>query len=1351
MSCISDKNKAVLEAFKQTEEMMNGFDDTLDNGTEASQLRMRRKALIAEKIKLEKVMATKSANILYLQKSLSDLDVGSLEHTRVSKEVSDLKKDLDPNYMYSDSKDLEYINERINGKEYIKTVAAKEAATLARVIGNAFKKGVELLNKKTGLVSNTVDEVYSDNLFKSMKVQQGKNPDINGMYAGVEINGKKNNTTMKQEELLKHLAIEIDGNSFNNELDLDSDLVAMVDNLYTGEDGQGGFRETLWESLSPYIDNMTPGKQGHFPALNMLLEFGEKQYSKNGKEYYDVKLNDYVGKAVVVSAVQGLVRNTDGIYTVKDRDEDLAFDDNVDIGTLGANLGKEVMKNLGVKEASNVDTDARVFARLESSFGSLAVDVLVKGGYLESPYTMDNKAGASVNIDDYMANVSESNMPQRMEDINGYNRHLMLTGDGILRKYAKPPKDANQRELLDSLRDTSDVFDIVYGEADALRSFPGSEPKEPSKSIGVKGRDAPGVQVAATSILANQGMKFNSGLDELLPLLSSEENKNKLTEKLLGKDLAKYRTAFAAGNEKLLEELTYDEKNSLEGKLQQIGNVIGDFEAFLKDNDKEGVYYQDWFVAVQDRLHVGTTGLNYMADKHMVRWTMSPKAWTEDENGKVFTASSKRLDATIKKFSDDTNDGLFLDITKEEMEDWATADAIVQAFEGATIAGEKVQGVDKEHPRYALVMARKILDTKVNTLRKQILNADHLGHAALAVANVKRYQDSTDRFESDIYGEVDGKTNGVFHRLYQFGDKEFAKSFGALVGATGKDSKTLREAHKEETRATDVYVKVGIDFTRYLNDLVEAHSWIAPYVSAVEIDQDDVTQLEKELWSNVRKDVKDPTMISMYGAGLNGLYNKFLENVAAEVAKDARRNPEGFVKGLRDSKVYGARDIAKGIQAEVGNSTVEDLLGTYDSSMAELFGDMIKQEGDFDNKSFAGFSSVFETHFKGQFDLNKNVTDLLGSTYKAVSKLMQAEVDKVLETNKSGALNKRFLKDLMDKYKPLLPGVEGFGAAVDLGDNKLYLYKIKKGDDGVDAGIDVVDLPFYEPGYDGSKKNAYAGGIKSLNSDRFLLSGPGVSAGPILVQSLDSANLSMVVVEAQATYGMTVMPMHDAIIRPPRMVDTSNMFNRAGHEVNTSISYLDNIIAELKGVRATLSSVYNKPLPDLTKATKNVEAITFDDGLSTLIASKLDNDQMREDIKKMEAEAGFYIAQMDGTPGTVYTADGNSASFSTKEQVATLQARLIDEDSREELFEAHKTRIANDEDVSLLYTSNKMDSDIVTEQTKKGILGTLDALSETKAGKKALTELLVKALDKPIGKSYNLDILIKEFKKGCNL
>jgi arginine deiminase len=124
---------------------------------------------------------------------------------------------------------------------------------------------------------------------------------------------------------------------------------------------------------------------------------------------------------------------------------------------------------------------------------------------------------------------------------------------------------------------------------------------------------------------------------------------------------------------------------------------------------------------------------------------------------------------------------------------------------------------------------------------------------------------------------------------------------------------------------------------------------------------------------------------------------------------------------------------------------------------------------------------------------------------------------------------------------------------------------------------------------------------------------------------------------------------------------------------------------------------------------------------------------------------------MDGTPGTVYIADGKSASFSTKEQVVSLQTRLINEDSREELFVAHRSRLANGEDVSLLYTSNMMDTDVVTKEVKEGVLGALEVLASTTAGEKELTRILVEALDKDKEKSYNLDTLINEFKKGCGL
>lgn len=1218
-----------------------------------------------------------------------------------------------------------------------KSAESNEAKGLLGVLSRAFGVGVKTINAKRDATKVIADDVYSNNLFSSMSVHNKDTGEYeNGMYTGKQVNG--NSTTLVGDELLKHIEVELGAGRFDDELDMTDPVVAAVDKLYM--DGDEGFRKYLWEAIEPYaaeIDGkdgvMVPSKQGHLPVLNMLATF-----NKDGME-----LNDYVGRAVVVSAIQGLVNNSQGIYTIKVNNKDVevetesAVDSSaVDIGVLGSDIGKLMMKNMGIKEASNEDTNALVYARLESSFGSLGVDILVRAGYLENPYKMYNSAGESVSI--------ARNWKDNLQELNTYNTHLMgsmLSGKNVLYKYAKPPKGEDSRELLNELIDMSTAFDSVYGEdLGARRSYPAMEPKNPSKSVGVRGRDVPGAQLASTTILANQGMKFNSGLEELLPLMQSVEGRDKIVSKLLGKELARYKNAFVSGNESLLQELTYDQKKELEGKLQQITNVVGDFDSFLKDSDRDGTYYQDWFVAVQDRLHVGTTGLNYMADKHMARWVFSPEAWTKNADGSDYTVSKKGLDSTIEKFLYG-DDSMFADITDKEMEYWAVADAIVQAFEGATIDGKKVQGVDKEHPRYSLDMARKILDSDVKVLRKQIMESDHIGHAALAVANVRKYQEGDGEFASDIYGEVDGKTNGVFHRLYQFGDKQFAKEFGSLVGVTGKSSKTLREQHSEEERAEDTYVKVGKDFSKYLGDLVGSVGWVGKFVSNAAMQGDDMAKLTKEKWSALRKDVKNPTMISMYGAGLKGLYMSFLDGVAAEVGKKAKTDPKGFEAELVKAGVHNAENLVKQIQWEVSYTSTKDLLNNPNSGMSMLFGSMLDTylPNNEKGESFNKFSNVFNKHFEKQFELNNNITSLMEATYRTVSTMMQKDIDKQAATGK-GMLNRKFLQGLMEKYKSLLPGMEGFGTAVSVGDNKLYFYKNKRSENSLDAGLDAKELPFYMPNYDGSTNGSQWAGIKTLNSDRFILSGPGVSFGPIGVQSLDSANLSLVVVEAQAKYGMTVMPMHDAIIRPPHMVATSMMFNRAGHEVNTSISYLENVITELESVQKVLKNVYSMEVLPISKYKK------FAKGMEILAADKISNDELRQTMQKMDV----YVAQMDGVPGSVYKVDGGAA-FSSKEQVVNLQTMLVDEVSRQELMDRHKERLDAGEEVSLFDTANSLMETRVTKEASDELISMLENLGDTAGSKRELINIMAKVLEVEGKTAYNLDKLIKEFKEGCGL
>jgi hypothetical protein len=860
--------------------------------------------------------------------------------------------------------------------------------------------------------------------------------------------------------------------------------------------------------------------------------------------------------------------------------------------------------------------------------------------------------------------------------------------------------------------------------------MPSREPGRAAKKVENKNRDVPGAQQVATEILANQGMKMNSGWAEIRNVLKGD--RLEVMRKLVGGNLAGYVEAYMAKDTGRLGTLTFDERQQLEGKMIQVKNILDDLDMYetMYDADSE-VVYQDWFSAVQDRMHLGTTSLNYMEDKNIVRWLLSPETWSKNEDGSDYTVNKDEFDNAINKLMT-IEDKDYLGLTEKQMEYWAMADAIVQAFEGAIIDGNKVQGVDKEHPKYSLEMAKVILNASLEDLRGQILESSHMGHAALAVANIERYQQAQGEFFVDLYGEVDGKTNGVFHRLYQFGDMAFLKEFGGLVGVSiDKDSqgKTLREHHEKDKRAVDVYVKVGIDFVKYTSDLAKTVPWLKGYIRDVaEEMQDDVKLLGKDLWSAVRVDVKDPTMVSMYGAGIESLYDKFMVNLAEKVAGDIIRDPSKLGVELEP-------EYLDNLKGEVSKRSVKELL-FVNSALNGLFSehgllpDLTNEEGSKkDLESYQGFAEVFNKHFARQFEIGNAVTTAYGTLFKTVAKRIQKDINnKRLEGE--GLVNRHFLDGLMKEYKNLLPGVAGIGVSYENGDSKLYFYKERKEGSSVDGSLSITLMPVYGPkevnGKAATDKQKELLGFRSLGDSSFVLSSPGASPGPIMVHSLDSGNLALLVIEAQAMYGMTVMPMHDALIRPPRLQGTSRMFNRIGHELNTSFSYLENIITELEEVNRVLKGVYNEFEVNIEKP------------LGILKEALEDNLAMRGMLSKSEVS----ISQMDGVPGSAYL-DVDSAAFSSKEDIENLQKALLDEETRDELMKGVKGS-----GKSLLKVSKEMVKGQETTEKKEGIIGLIETLRATTEGKRALMQELRNVLGKKEG---TFEELFDLFKKGCGL
>lgn len=1133
------------------------------------------------------------------------------------------------------------------------------------------------------------------------------------------------------------------------------------------------------------LNNITGSLKGGMMPLNFLFDLEVDHVNGTVK----IELNDNAGLALAVGALQALATNSQGIYTpslIRDENGELQAENPVDVGALGARIAAEVTKNLGIKEARNEEALGKVMSNLETGFGGIGVALLGELGFIEdvTKYNVISTKGEVKKLPinglfknkeegepDYTVTQSKQEYPTRWKflesELNphvyvGHSTKEVTSKNGkthkvkstIAVKYAMAPIGANKIELLKLVRGFDSLANMAYGKMEGRNpDFPTAKPKLPSNKVHRFDRDVPPVQHRATSLLSQQAMKFNSGMQEIYEEFAHDK---KALKKKLGWMSEDEILGELDENGNRTSEYSKDDQEKYLGKSLQIDNIVEDLFEFY-ETVGDGVSFQEWFTAKQDRIHVKNTLINYMEDKHLVRWLFSPEGWNVDpKTGEVYTRNRKKLEDLMDKAG--MTEEHYLEV---DLEDWMFINSVVQAFEGAIIDSEIVEGVDKEHPDYTLRMAKKILNTDVEELRDAALRKEgiaHIGHAALAIKNIERYQSTKGDFISDLYGEVDGKTNGVFHRLYQFGSTDFLKRYGDLVGVSlSKElkGKTLREQHDREGkfRADDTYSMVGKLFTSKAPMMINK----APILKGLinEIDPTEVEAMAKDTWSKLRGDVKDSTMISMYGAGVTSLFEKFVINTGKKAAQKIMKGGEGL-------NLPEWADIEQ-LKREVSQYTVEELLyGNRDSMFGRLFYEVaITDEGRFAEDSlFSLFASVFEESFKEQMDLNADLNAISNALFNAVGQIINNDIE---ELRRKGKINKYNIEQVIKKYKHLLPNVSQFGHGLDveIRDDKLYFYKTR-GDSRssvIDTQAKLEDKAVYQVEIRGGKlqERDIIAGVKSLEVDRFMLVAPGASAGPIQIHSLDSNNLSLTLLESYAEHGVMPMPMHDAIIIPPFMYSTIKSFNRAGHEINTSFSYLENLEESFAQI---IVELWRRNITPTMR--KNNKTVPVSDEVRKLDSYIHTNREVRKLLLESEKNGVLTVAQMDGIPGTAFVAgESETASFSNKEQRINLLRMINDEDSFAELVKKHRERLDNGVDTSLWATANSMAgltskkevSDKDTELDKQYNIARLeeaskilDNLGTTVAGAKELTSLLQNVLG---SKSTELEELKKEFIEGC--
>lgn len=981
----------------------------------------------------------------------------------------------------------------------------------------------------------------------------------------------------------------------------------------------------------------------------------------------------------VVAAMQGaayeyLVQEASSIYEINPKDEDVA-------------------KQFGIDE--NVEP--------------ALMDLMAEGGVTLK------LAGAAVGAKVY------KNLGLQIENVKEREAVIMQLGmtalQGVDEKYLKNYRmDVSQidslkarkidmiiagPELMSGLKDIREVnesFEKAFNvEIDKERNYTELAPTKDRKVLlhNAEYQEAPKDHTETVNKLEKTPFRFNSGSGVLNEMFGDSNQKldvDKIILQLLGNKPKKTDSK--------------DAQDTYVAQAEAVRRSVM-FYSNAKEDVKEGNIFFKWFIAKQHRIHLDSNGLNPQNDKNFSRWL-------------VTTVNS--ITNITKKGLNDTLNGL--ETSPDMMKDVMFAYGIVQAFDGV----KGLVGIDKNIEIEILAAAKDILQNKSEEeLFEMAKSAQHVGHAALAIANIRKYREKGAEFTSDMVLEVDGLTNGFAFRSLQFpkDSSDFWPSKIGFVTQTSalKDVESMNEAKSK--KQDDVYVSVGSVFATLMsNNLKEINEkngndakWIKLFKDREKLFDSSSSQFKKF----IRNLMKSPVMVFNYAAGIKKITAGLVDD---QIRGRGYLSGQGLIDTLTEQNenneyVLTQKELIDTFGEEKGsvyhrarivlskvsihskeNSDVITLKRDLYGSIRNLYGEPL--------------DDTLKDLFSNQTAINRVVTNVSSLVFNYFK-----EQYTVFITDNKNATEEDKLEFLKDKVS-IIPGIAG--ASSDTQQNKITFLKSVLEETNNEASISL----------DG-KKDLTSNTVSRGFAD------PGVAAAVLTILSLDSSALSKTINSAydKATGALII---HDAMVLGIGESKTINAYNESFYDVNRNYSIMEEFVKMLEGFEKEVGS----------ETANRLYLTTIVDGEETTISyAKIKKNLIARNDRVQTARANLFrkdvkIGQMVGPRGTM-------VEFKAEEQKTEMNSPINIYDGWDHDAEVRFEKLRS----SLKESLQKPDKDVKSNYVEKPLTipDSFDEELNDKLAKKLKelypeisVEYTTNLIEKEDGAEYQKETLVDEVK-----
>lgn len=703
--------------------------------------------------------------------------------------------------------------------------------------------------------------------------------------------------------------------------------------------------------------------------------------------------------------------------------------------------------------------------------------------------------------------------------------------------------------------------DAVLDEADKYSSY--DVPDVPKKNYSfvpvernnVKVHNQPYTDVTPLQkemkqTLDNLEFQVNSGVDELVDMF--------------GNDPEVLKDVLGRKSEAELSEMSYDGKKAAESVNREIETKVDGFFRML-DDAKEGDGYRslffEWFVTKGGRTNSYSTVVDPQSDKQLARW--------------LVTAAGSRTEVTKGDISDNSPVGVGFKY------------GIAQAFD---------VDVDKLSKDKVLAKADELLAMNPEELKAMVSKSSHIGHALLALANVKKYQASEGSFVSDMVMEMDGLTNGLAFRLVQFPMNDTMKLLPKVGVVMESDPMweagtiaAVKDSDKKYGEFHDLYETVGIKLQGAKVKLGEKE------VAIKEILKDVLPDLS--VLKEARAMAKSPVMVTGYSAGETSTKLAIVnEQVSALIEKIVSGDlSDEAISKLE--KITGSRNLVKDLKEM---SIKDRRMSNFRGAMTKFYMDAYAEPM---------YKALMET-----IGGLKAVGDLVTSAYDYMYKVLEKEY----EVSKRGLLGQEekveLMRKLLTKVGPIVRNSETVG---DL-DRVLALSRklVDIADEAKKAGV--------KGNYGTSVNSRGKNGTDTVQLIARGFGEPGAAGGVLQTHTEDNHTMARAMRGAKDKFNQ----VFDAMVLGAGQWDVVTGYNKEFYELNKEFSMLNAVI---EAVSRNVNSGSSKGIS--LKIGK--ETVDGNGLLSRLNGVKAEVDANRAKIFGSRLKVG----QMVGTDGTMHVVE----------------------------------------------------------------------------------------------------------------